>query len=251
MGLNEKVFFLLISISAVSPAHAAPGDSTLVLLPGGDYVPLYLEKEKTNKSENRSIKVKAFWLDRVPVTNRQYLEFVRKHPKWEKSHVQRIFADSHYLQHGGGDLDSPVVNVSWFAASDYCESQGKRLPTTNEWEYALADNGRDKEKIQQRILDWYAVPNGKLPPVGSQAANGFGIYDLTGSVWEWTSDFNSFMAASDSRDSGQKDLFCGGGSFGTSNPRDYASFMRYSFRASLQGTFTGKNLGFRCAKDSK
>ncbi len=231
----------------------------MALLPAGGYTPLYSANKNVENLEKQATYVEEFWLDKVPVTNRQFMSFVTVHPEWKKSQVRVIFADSHYLQQLNEDsliedkseLDSPVVSVSWFAASAYCEAREKRLPTTDEWEYALADDGRNNEKIQQQVLDWYAVPNEKLPNVGSKPANGFGLSDLTGVVWEWTSDFNSFMASSDPRDSGQKNLFCGGGSLNASNPRDYAAFMRYSYRGSLQGAFTGKNLGFRCAKDAK
>lgn len=256
--MSKRTFLVLILLTTVSPALAA-SIGGMKLLPRGTYTPLYLEKENAENYEKQPVYVEAFWLDQEPVTNRQFLDFVTEHPEWKKSQLVGLFADPHYLQHWSDDssvedrneLDSPVVNVSWFAASAYCEAQEERLPTTDEWEYALADNGRDNEKIQQQVLAWYAVPNGKLPSVGSQPANGFGISDLVGVVWEWTSDFNSFMASSDSRDSGQKSLFCGGVSLNTSNPRDYAAFMRYSYRGSLQGAFTGKNLGFRCAKDVK
>ena len=254
-----------IASVAADPAHGndsclgkTPVDG-MALLPSGSYTPLYLESGKADNLKEQSNYIDTFWLDRVPVTNRQYLEFVKKYPEWRKSHVKRVFVDSSYLQHWNDDLtiqdlselDSPVVNVSWFSASAYCESQGKRLPTTDEWEYALADNGRNYEEVQKHVLDWYSVPNAKLSGVGSKSANGFGVYDLVGSIWEWSLDFNSFMVSSDSRDSGQKEMFCGGGSLNTSNPKDYAAFMRYSYRASLLGSFTGKNLGFRCAKDAK
>ncbi|MEO8419023.1 MAG: formylglycine-generating enzyme family protein [Methylophilaceae bacterium] len=256
--MSKQAFLLLMLLTTISPALAASVEG-MALLPSGVYTPLYLEKENTKNFERRPVYVEAFRLDQEPITNRQYLDFVIAHPEWKKTQVKRVFADSHYLQHWSEDsavedrneLGNPVVNVSWFAASAYCEAREERLPTTDEWEYALADNGRDNEKIQQQLLDWYATPNGRLPSVGSQPANGFGIYDLAGLVWEWTSDFNSFMVSSDSRDSGQKNFFCGGGSLNASNPRDYAAFMRYSYRGSLQGAFTGKNLGFRCAKDAK
>jgi formylglycine-generating enzyme len=257
--MNDRIVQLLLVLwTTASTAFAAPVDD-MVLLPGGAYTPLYLENEKAVDLKDRSTPIESFWLDRFPVTNRQYLEFVTKHPEWKRSQVKRLFADTSYLQHWSGDsaiqqaneLDSPVTNVSWFSASAYCESRGERLPTTDEWEYALADNGRDAKEIQKHALDWYAVPNAALPNVGSGSANGYGIYDLVGSIWEWTLDFNSFMASSDPRDSGEKNLFCGGGSLNTSDPRDYAAFMRYSYRSSLLGSFTGKSLGFRCAKDAK
>lgn len=261
MQQSKKIFFWLTLLTVVSAAHAAP-ENSMALIPGGTYIPLYFEKEKNSSSNDLSKKatdVTSFWLDRNLVTNRLYLEFIKKKPFWKKSQAKLIFTDSRYLQHwrsnlvlkNRNELDSPVVNVSWFAAMAYCEAQGKRLPSTDEWEYALNDDGRDSKRIQQKFLDWYSVPNGKLQPIAAQEPNGFGIYDLIGLVWEWTLDFNSFMVTPDSRDSDQKNLFCGGGSLNSTNAQDYASFMRYSFRASLQGAFTSKNLGFRCAKDIK
>ena len=223
--------------------------------------------------------INAFFIDIAPVTNQQFQQFVAKNPDWRKSRVKKIFADSHYLDHWPSDqgvenqgvenkgpenqaldnqatnnsaeLNKPVVNVSWFAAAAYCEAQGKRMPSTDEWEYVLTDNDRDKENIQKQTINWYSVPNKDLPAVKSKPANGFGVHDLIGLVWEWTEDFNSYMAPPDSRNSGDKTLFCGSGSLNANNLGDYAAFMRYSYRESLKGNFTGKNLGFRCAKDTK
>ena len=256
--MKQKTLLAFIMMAAACSAIAA-SDDDMVLLPAGGYTPLYQDKGVGENLSGELVYVEAFRLDRMSVTNRQYLDFVRAHEEWRKSRIRGIFSDPHYLEHWSGDLDvghadaldRPVVSVSWFAASAYCEALEKRLPTTDEWEYALADNGRDSEKIQQQVLAWYAVPNGQLPPAASLPANGFGISGLTGVIWEWTSDFNGFMASSDPRESGQKGLFCGSGSLNASNPRDYAAFMRYSYRGSLQGAFTGKNLGFRCAKDAK
>lgn len=256
--MKQRTLLPLIMTAAVYPAIAASVDD-MVLLPAGGYTPLYQEKGIGAALSSGPVAVEAFRLDRMPVTNRKYLDFVRTHDEWKKSRVRGLFSDPHYLQHWKGDLDIgdadvldlPVVNISWFAASAYCEALEKRLPTTDEWEYALADDGRDGDNIQRQVLEWYAIPNGQLPPTTSLPANGFGVSGLAGVIWEWTSDFNGFMASSDPRESGQKGLFCGSGSLNASNPRDYAAFMRYSYRGSLQGAFTGKNLGFRCAKDVK
>lgn len=251
--MNERIFSTLLLVTTAARVLAASVDD-MVFVPSGTYTPLYLEKNKTGSFEKQPVFVDSFLLDRTPVTNRQFLGFIERYPEWGKTQVKRIFTDARYLQHWNeqptaDEMDSPVVNVSWFAASAYCDAQGKSLPTTDQWEYILADNGRSNEETQRQILDWYAVPTGKLPKVGQQLANGFGIYDLSGLIWEWTSDFNSLVTASDPRDSARGSSFCGGGGLNTSNPRDYAAFMRYTYRTSLQGAFTGKNLGFRCAKD--
>lgn len=248
----------LCSAAAVSAENMVQVEE-MVLVPEGSFTPFFLKRDDANSSIVPTTPVHAFWLDATPVTNRKFQEFVGNHPDWHKSNIKKIFTDSHYLEHwqsahgtaDSADLDKPVVNVSWFAAEAYCETQGKRLPSTDEWEYTLTDNDRNKDNLQKQIISWYSVPNKELPAVRSTSANGFGIFDLVGLVWEWTADFNSYMAPPDSRNSGDKTLFCGSGSLNASNLGDYAAFMRYSYRESLKGNFTGKNLGFRCAKDAK
>ena len=255
--MSKLVLLMWMLLAADSALAASNGNMTLI--PAGSYTPFFLKKENAVSLEKEFINVEAFLLDKTPVTNGQYLDFVSKNPEWQRSNVKQIFADSHYLQHWSGDLsvgdvndlDRPITNVSWFAASAYCEALDGRLSSTDEWEYALTDNGRDQEKTQEKIMNWYSVPNTVLATIGSQLPNGYGVYDLVGLVWEWTSDFNGFMAPADSRDSGQKGLFCGAGALSASNLGDYAAFMRYSYRESLQGNFTGKSLGFRCVKDIK
>ena len=69
-----------------------------------------------------------------------------------------------------------------------------------------------------------------------------------GLIWEWTSDFNSVMGAGLTADKPASNLFCGDG-FRASNAKDYAGFLRFSFRSSLKAGYTLKNLGFRCAQD--
>jgi sulfatase modifying factor 1 len=254
----KSVITVMTLLATVSSVLAEPSED-MALLPAGSYVPFYLKKENDQALDKELIYVDAFWLDKKPVTNREYLAFVHQENEWKKSQVKALFSDSHYLQHwksdfvldSSEDLDKPVVNVSWFAASAYCEARDARLPSTEEWEYALYDGQRNKEANQKTIISWYSVPNKELPKVGCQPANGFGVFDLIAVIWEWTSDFNSFMAPADSRGTGEKNLFCGGGGLNASNLGDYAAFMRYSYRESLQGNFTGKNLGFRCAKDKK
>ena len=85
------------------------------------------------------------------------------------------------------------------------------------------------------------------------APNVQGVYDMHGLIWEWVEDFNASIMTGESRADVALDrnLFCGGGSASAADPGDYAAFMRYAFRGSLQAKYTIRNLGFRCAKERK
>jgi formylglycine-generating enzyme required for sulfatase activity len=255
--------FVIVFLAFACPAYAS---GKMVLLPAGSYTPFILRSvsKKGDKPNFRAdpVKLNAFLLDSSVVTNGQFLEFVKAHKQWSKSQVPAVFADAHYLNHWKSDFslsnshdkNRPVTQVSWFAANAYCESLGKILPTTDQWEYALADNGRNSKETKKKILAWYSQPNSSnLSDSGTTRPNGFGIYDMIGVVWEWTLDFNSFLVGDELRSKDDKDeaQFCGGGSLGTLSPDDYSAYMRYSFRASMKASYTTQNLGFRCAKETK
>ena len=253
--MNRTLAALLLI--ALTPAGA---DDDMVLLPAGEYLPLYMKDPKPRP-------VASFQLDVDPVTNADFLEFVRANPKWQRSRVKRLFTDEKYLKHWVGDLElapgtdpnSPVTNVSWFAARAYLKSKGKRLPTTDEWEYAAcADatraNATADPKFTARLLEWYGKPGGTpLPSVKIAPANFYGTRALHGYVWEWVGDFNNSMVTGESRgDSGiDRKLYCAGGALGATDTRNYAAFMRYAFRSSLKGNYTVPNLGFRGARDAE
>jgi sulfatase modifying factor 1 len=244
---------------------AAGGDRPegMVAIPSGSFAPLYSTAAREPGSAPPRVPVAGFLLDIYPVTNRQFLAFVRTHPRWKRSEAARIFVESDYLAQWAGDdtlsdaapADSPVTRVSWFAAKAYCAAQGKQLPTTAQWEYAAtasatAPDGDQDPAFLRTILEWYSRPNpDRLPAVGSGPRNVWGVHDLHGLVWEWTLDFNTALVTGESRgDSAmERELFCGAGTIGASNFRDYAAFMRYGYRSSLSAPYTVANLGFRCA----
>lgn len=237
------------------PCAAAPAG--MVRIPAGTYEPLY-------RSEGAR-PVAEFFLDETQVTNAEFLEFVRANPKWRRSKALAIFTDAHYLEHWAGDLElgdrsrvipeGPVTNVSWFAAMAYAKWRGKRLPTQAEWEMAAAASAtsaraKDDPEHARRILEWYARPTRfPLPPVAEAPKDFHGVRGLHGVVWEWVEDFNTALVTGESRaDAGlERNLFCGAGAAGASDFRDYAAFMRYAFRSSLDAKYAVPNLGFRCA----
>lgn len=211
------------------------------------------------------VTVAPYRLGRTPVTNAEFLAFVRSHPKWRRDRVAGLFADKSYLRHwtgaetlgSGAASDAPVVHVSWFAASAYCESVGGRLPTWYEWEYAAAADGtradaRADPAFRAHMLDWYAHTAERPQAVGQSPANVYGIHDLHALVWEWVEDFNALMVSTDSREQGEDpDLmkFCGAGALTLQDKENYAVLMRIAMLSSLQGAYTTANVGFRCAMD--
>jgi len=245
--------------SGAEPIGEAAREAGVVSVPAGVYHPLF-----RGERDVKEIPVAAFFLDERPVTNREFQAFVVANPKWQRTNVPRLFADEGYLAHWATALEpglvhaeQPVTNVSWFAAKAYAAWAGKRLPTTAEWEYAasagftVADGTKDPE-YQKAIARWYGSPAPEtLPAAGSGRPNLFGLRDLHGLVWEWTSDFNSAMVTGDSREKGgvERRLFCGAGAVGAGNRTDFPAFMRFGMRSSLKAGYTVPNLGFRCAKN--
>lgn len=252
-ALAGLALFAGSGFAAASPASAVdlPGGSFRSVLPPG---PGVLE-----------VRIAPFALDRTPVTNADYARFVREHPEWRRDRVARIFADEGYLQHwsgatqaGTGRERQPVVHVSWFAASAYCESKGGRMPTWHEWEYAAAADetqrdARDDPAWRQRILAWYSRPaTDALPDVGRTPPNAYGISDLHGLVWEWVEDLASMMISGDNREQGDPDImrFCGSGALTMEEKENYASLMRIAMLSSMKAPYTSATMGFRCAYDA-
>jgi formylglycine-generating enzyme required for sulfatase activity len=149
-----------------------------------------------------------------------------------------------------------VVNVSWFAADAYCEAQGARLPTWNEWEYvAAADrtrrDARSDSAWRENILNWYGRPSNRpLDLVGKSPANAYGVQDVHTLVWEWVEDYSSLLVSGDSREQKDPDLlkFCGAGAISMDDRENYAVLMRVAMLSSLNAVNSTSNLGFRCAK---
>ncbi len=254
MGPSLKIAFIFLCSFIVGTASAQRNEMAVVK--GGTYIPLY-------GVDSTAVTVKSFKMDVYPVTNSDYLRFVEEHPQWQRSKIIRLFSDGNYLVNWEGDTsfgdviqpNAPITNISWFAAKNYCECLGKRLPTVDEWEYAaMADqtmaDARTKESYNQQILDWYEAPKTFKNKIGSTFKNYWGIYDLHGLVWEWTIDFNSVLISGESRKDVDKDsnLFCGSAAVGASDLMNYAAFMRYALRGSLKASYSMRNLGFRCVE---
>lgn len=251
---------VLLALALIGPVAARAAElAGMEKIPAGTYAPLLRSLDEPER-----VAVSAFLLETRPVTNAEFLAFVRTHPQWQRSRVSPLFADVGYLGDWAGDLElgplspaeAPVVRVSWFAARAYAAARGRRLPTTAEWERAAAagfttGDGATEPGFINTVLAWYTRPAPDvLPAAGSGRPNFFGLRDLHGLVWEWVDDFNTAMVTGESRgDTGlERTLFCGAGAAGGRDLTNYPAFMRVAFRSSLRAHYAVPHLGFRCAQ---
>jgi formylglycine-generating enzyme required for sulfatase activity len=250
------VLALLGLALAGAPSAASGAPPGMQLVPAGYWIPFHAAG---GSAAGRWIG--AFWLDERPVTNAEFLAFLRERPRWRRARVSPQDADASYLAHWAGELElgpqagpsQPVTFVSWSAASSYCRAREARLPTEAEWEWAAMPAGPEEElEIRARILAFYGRPRQALPDAGASPANRYGLRDQHGVIFEWVSDFEASRAPPDGRPAAERepDGWCGGGAAAGRDVRDYAGFMRHAFRSSLEARYALHHLGFRCARSA-
>ena len=177
----------------------------MVLIPAGSFEMGSNDAEAWDSEQPvHTVHLDAFYMDVYEVTNAQFKAFVDANPDWQKDRNISYWGGTDYP---AGKADHPVVYVNWHAAMAYAEWAGKRLPTEAEWEYAARGGLAGKkypwgdDEPTPADANYYALPPTDIhtTPVGEYAANGYGLYDMAGNVYEWCLDAwdADFYAVSD------------------------------------------------------
>jgi serine/threonine-protein kinase len=202
--------------------------------------------------------IKPFYLDRYEVTNQQYQKFIDEAnypppPYWPGGRFPE------------GTDQQPITDVTWEDATAYAKWAGKRLPTEEEWEFAArGDQGRiypwgnewkpDAANVKADDNDQRQIaPVGQYPSGASQ----FGVFDMSGNVWEWTSsDYKEYPGGKITIPPGFSNLkVIRGGSY-ESTPKFATATLRRGWPATRNNWPKGApadyaKTGFRCAQSVK
>lgn len=219
-------------------------EAKMINIPAGEYE-IGSNEGKDPEKPTHKVKIDAFQIDIREVTKEEYAQFIQatgyKPPSsWSGGKLR-------------GNGKEPVSDVSWDDATAYAKWAGKRLPTEEEWEVAASgkdhylypwgnnwENGRanTKEASTNSVLPAGASPKGLSP---------FGLYDMCGNVWEWTSSEPDAYPGSSFKVDNPKDFkVIRGGSY-----MDVQAVVRTYSRNWVEANRTNAALGFRCAKDVK
>ena len=237
-------------ILSIGSTWERPADGmTMLYIPAGEF------KMGSNGGDNdekpiHTVYLDAYWMDETEVTNAMYAKCVSAGECDQPG--GSYYGDSSYTNH-------PVVYVDWNDAQNYCRWTGGKLPTEAEWEKAA------RSGLEEKDYPWgdanpvctqgaengaqFADCRGDTKPVGGFSANGYGLFDMSGNVREWVSDWydGGYYAISPSSNpvgpSSGKNRVLRGGSWNS-----YNFNLRSAYRNWTNPAITDDDGGFRCAR---
>lgn len=249
-------FILLVAACNQATPEAGTVEDGMVFIPAGEFtmgadepaVCEHLCEEDKEVGPARTVETAAYWIDINEVTNADYVE-CEDAGTCEPPKVNAAAGRENY--HTSPEFaDFPVTFVTWDQAVDYCEWQGKRLPTEAEWERAArGDEGQlypwgtefDEEKKRE-----YELRSTNTYPVGQyEDPTPWEMLDAAGNAWEWTADWHA--PYQDPHQPPEEGIFkvIRGGAW-----RGYANYFRYTARLEAPPALAGRFVGIRCASDA-
>lgn len=258
------------SSTAVRSVHPPIKNSSMELIPGGKFS-MGSEGWGEYESPVHEVFVKAFQMDQCPVTNERFSDFIKQtrykttaeifgsamgYKNGQLKKIEGLYWRTYFTE---DRKDHPVVLISWHDATEFAKWCGKRLPTEAEWEKAARGG------LNQKLYPWgNDAPNSLLCNFGKETsdlpkttavktypANGYGLYDMAGNVWNWCSDWFSENYYPQTMDNNSSDI-----EVRNTKIRRGASFniiQPFRLRCANRGAFDPNsfaiNIGFRCVKD--
>ena len=257
--------FGLTAILGYEPVIENAKDGTLLgLVPEGEFL-VGGSGSDEGGGQPFPVRLPAYYLALHAVTNGQYARFLNASRPAKADLDKWIWLDSDCFVRAqgsgyeayGGKADHPVVRVSWYGAEAYCAWSGLRLPSELEWEKGSRFvDGReypwgntwdqnkcrnDKNKGNERTCGVWQYPQGQSL---------FGMYQMSGNVWEWCWDwydkdaYNRYKGGNLTPPSTGVSRVLRGGSWGVGPP----GLFRCAYRYGLKPGTRGYNYGFRCAR---
>jgi formylglycine-generating enzyme required for sulfatase activity len=252
------------ALACTAAESAAVAGDQMVTIPAGSFTMGSDDGPEDERPAHR-IDLPAFAIDRLPVTNAQFAEFLNasgtRNPKGERlfddddvdARIHRVagrwVADRGFEQH-------PVVEVSWTGARDYCAWRGGRLPSEPEWEKAArGSDGRrypwgneppDKTRAQFAV-GWNETAAVDAHPRG---ASPYGVLDMAGNAWEWVSSaYRPYpYRADDGREDPDADAVRGTRGGGHDSRAAEITTTQRGRTLSRAPRGGHHNIGFRCAR---
>lgn len=242
-----------------------PNEEMVDIYPGEYTMGTDKELHVDNNGEH-DVYIGGFFMDKYEVQNIEYARYlnlakpadVRYYIDIDATHCKiGLNMNGEYYVKEGYEYH-PVAFVSWYGADAYAKFYGKRLPTEAEWEYAARGGNESKDYTYSGSDDISYVANysrrnlGESVPVGSYVPNELGLYDMTGNVWEWCSDYYSETSYITSRYENPEfvsdtDLkVIRGGGFTAKPDKCEPTFRSYDIPETMH-----KAYGFRCVRDIK
>ena len=232
-------------------ANQGPDLKDMVLIPAGEFI-MGTDDRLRDEKPLHVVYINSFSIDKFEVTNEAYKIFVDAtgHPapdNWKEN------------KYPAGKGKHSVIFVDWNDANAYCRWSGKRLPRETEWEKAA--RGADG-----RIYPWgntWDMNKSNNPlrghegtmPVGSfeNGKSPYGLYDMSGNVWEWVDDYYVPHPGSDyvSPEFGTKYRMLKGGSWWDCSFYSCGISAPVFNRAFFAPSTRNDSFGFRCVSDAQ
>ncbi len=183
---NEKEFVInkdeTIMIKVYKKGNA---ENEMVIIPSGKFM---FGFKRNDYSKTKEVAIKTFLMDKYEVSYEKF-----KHCVDSGNCILKNYSVGGSCNYGNNTKNNHPINcVNWYAANEYCKWEGKRLPTEEEWKYAAkGGNVFDFSGSDNPFeVAWFKGNSARETKViGTKKPNGYGLYDMSGNVSEWTMNY--------------------------------------------------------------